>query len=303
MAVLYIVATPIGNLKDITLRALDVLRDVAWIAAEDTRRTRLLLQHYGIPARGRLISFHEHNEAQRLPHLLQRLARGEDGALVSDAGTPLIHDPGARLVRAAWEHGHRVVPIPGPSAFLAALVASGLPTERFLFLGYPPRTAPERRAFLEQVAALPYTLLFYEAPHRLIATLEDMTAVLGRDRRVVVAHELTKVHESFFRGTLAEALAYHRAHPPKGEFTLVVEGAAEGRPWTPEALDVAIRDGLARGEAPSDLARRLARESGLPRGHIYRRILALRAGSGEGHSPEEPNARCHGSRRQEEGGQ
>ncbi len=273
MGTLYLVSTPIGNLKDITLRALDVLRQVAWIAAEDTRRTRILLQHYGIATP--LISFHEHNQDRRIPQLLRRLAQGEEGALVSDAGTPLINDPGFELVRAALEAGHRVVPVPGPSAVLAALVASGLPAERFLYLGYLPRKPGPRRRALQEVAHLPFTLIFLETPQRLVDALEDMAAVFGGERRIAVAHELTKVHESFLRATLADALAHYRQHPPKGEFTLVVEGAPPRR-WTEEELDAAIREGLARGESPKTLAKALAQASGRPRSDIYRRILALR---------------------------
>lgn len=278
MGILYLVATPIGNLKDITLRALEVLRQVDWIAAEDTRRTRRLLQHYGITTP--LFSFHEHNQAQRIPQLLRRLAQGEHGALVSDAGTPLINDPGFELVRAALEAGHRVVPVPGPSAVLAALVASGLPLDRFLYLGYLPRKPGPRQRALQEVAHLPFTLIFLETPQRLVEALEDMVTVFGGERRIAVAHELTKVHESFLRTTLAQALEHYRQHPPKGEFTLVVEGAPL-RPWTDEELNAAIREGLARGESPKTLAKALAQASGRPRSDIYRRILALRdAGKG-----------------------
>ncbi len=273
MGTLYLVSTPIGNLKDITLRALDVLRQVAWIAAEDTRRTRILLQHYGIATP--LISFHEHNQDRRIPQLLRRLAQGEEGALVSDAGTPLINDPGFELVRAALEAGHRVVPVPGPSAVLAALVASGLPPDRFLYLGYLPRKPGPRQRALQEVAHLPFTLIFLETPQRLVETLEDMVNVLGDERRIAVAHELTKVHESFLRTTLAQALEHYRQHPPRGEFTLVVEGAPL-RQWTEEEMDAAIREGLARGASPKTLAKALAQASGRPRSEIYRRILALR---------------------------
>ncbi len=281
MGTLYIVSTPIGNLKDITLRALDVLRQVDWIAAEDTRRTRILLRHYDIPEK--LISFHEHNKAQRVPQLLARLDRGEQGALVSDAGTPLINDPGYELVQAAIEAGHRIVPVPGASAVLAALVASGLPPERFLYLGYLPRKPGPRRRVLQEVAHLPYTLIFLETPQRLIEALEDMVQVLGGERRVAVAHELTKVHESFLRGSLEEALRHYRSHPPKGEFTLVVEGARP-RSWTEQELDAAIREGLVRGESPKTLAKALAQVSGRPRSEVYRRILLWRERleSGEG---------------------
>lgn len=270
MGTLFVVATPIGNLQDITLRALEVLRQVNWIAAEDTRRTRVLLDHYGITTP--LIAYHEHNKARRTQELLQRLAQGEQGALVSDAGTPLIHDPGYELVQACLQAGHRVVALPGPSAVLAALVVSGLPPTPFLFLGYLPRKRPARQKLLSQVASLPYTLVFFEAPHRLMEALEDLVQVLGRDRRVALARELTKIHEEVFRGTLHQALDHYRQHPPRGEFTLVVEGAPS-RPWTDAELDAAIREGLAQGHPPSQLARELAQLSGLPRGEVYRRIL------------------------------
>lgn len=271
MSRLYLVATPIGNLEDITLRALRVLREVHLIAAEDTRRTRQLLQHYNISTP--LLSLHEHNLRTRIPQVLQALAQG-DVALVSDAGTPLINDPGYELVTAAIAAGHTVVPIPGPSAPIAALIASGLPTETFLYLGYLPRKSQERRRLLTQVANLPYTLIFLETPQRLLAALEDLTAVLGAARRIAVARELTKVHEEVWRGTLEEALAHFQAHPPRGEFTLIVEGAPAPRgPWTPEELDRAIAEGLAQGIPPAQLARDLAALSGHPRQQVYRRIL------------------------------
>ncbi len=276
MSTLYLVATPIGNLRDITLRALDVLRSVAWIAAEDTRRTRILLQHYDIPAGSRLLSFHEHNKARRIPQLVQRLDRGEDGALVSDAGTPVLHDPGLELVQAVWQAGHRVVPVPGPSAVVAALAASGFPAERFLFLGYLPRNRAARRQRLEEVAALPYTLVAFEVPHRLVESLEDLVAVLGDQRRAVIARELTKVHETFHRGTLGQLLALVRQQPLKGEMTLVIQPPEGDARWPLEALDAAIREGLAQGESPSALARRLAQASGWPRQQVYRRILEHR---------------------------
>ena len=272
MGTLYLVSTPIGNLEDITLRALRVLREVPLIAAEDTRRTRALLAHYQITTP--LISFHDHNKAQRIPRLLQALAQG-DVALVSDAGTPLINDPGYTLVQAALAAGHQVVPVPGPSAPLAALVASGLPTEAFLYLGYLPRKAGERRRRIREVAALPYTLIFLETPQRLRAALADLAAELGGERRVAVARELTKRYEEIWRGTLAEAAAYFSGVEPRGEFTLVVAGASpEIRQWSEAALEAAIEEGLAQGMAPSALARSLAEQSGWPRREIYRRILA-----------------------------
>ena len=269
MSTLYLVATPIGNLEDITLRALRVLREVSLIAAEDTRRTSILLQHYDIHTP--LISYHEHNERRRVPRLLKALAVG-DVALVSDAGTPLINDPGAAIVQAALEAGHRVTPVPGASAPLAALIASGLPAEAFLYLGYLPRKTAARRALLEGVTGLPYTLLFLETPQRLRAALDDLAAVFGADRPLAVARELTKQHEEFIRGTVADAIAHFAAHDPRGEFVLVVGGAAASR-WTDEMLAAAIAEGLAAGESPSALARRLAAVSGWKRSEVYERIL------------------------------
>ncbi len=272
MPTFYIVSTPIGNLEDITLRALRVLREVTLIAAEDTRRTQKLLNHYDIHTP--LISYHEHNQRRRERRLLEALARG-DVALVSDAGTPLINDPGAALVQAALEAGHRVTPVPGPSAPLAALVASGLPTDAFLYLGYLPRKSPARRAFLQTVADLPYTLLFLETPQRLQAALDDLAAVFGPQRPLTVARELTKQHEEFLRGTIADAQAHFAAHPPRGEFVLVVGGATRlPEKWSEAALDAAIAEGLRGGESPSALARRLAAASGWKRQEVYARILA-----------------------------
>ncbi len=272
MPTLYLVSTPIGNLEDITLRALRVLREASLIAAEDTRRTQKLLNHYDIHTP--LISYHEHNQRRRERRLLEALAQG-DVALVSDAGTPLINDPGAALVQAALAAGHRVTPIPGPSAPLAALVASGLPTEAFLYLGYLPRKSAARRAFLQTVADLPYTLLFLETPQRLQAALDDLAAVLGPQRPLTVARELTKQHEEFLRGTVADAQAHFAEHPPRGEFVLVVGGAAAAsQTWGEEALNTAIIAGLKAGESPSALARRLAAASGWKRSDVYGRILA-----------------------------
>jgi 16S rRNA (cytidine1402-2'-O)-methyltransferase len=299
---LYLVATPIGNLEDVSLRALRVLREATVIAAEDTRHTRKLLAHHGLPAR--LVSLHAHNERERAPALVARLARGEAVALVSDAGMPGLSDPGLGLVRAAADAGIPIVPIPGPSAFLAALVVSGLPTAPVSFLGFLPAGRGERRRAVEAVQALPHTLVLYEAPHRLLRTLEDLEAVLG-DRRVAVARELTKVHEEVFRGRLREALQRFSAHPPRGEFTLVVEGmraggsraaaasdvgAAEGMGAAPDAgapedaaararrarASAALRAALAAQTAPFEAVRHAARVSGLRRNEVYRLWLAIK---------------------------
>jgi 16S rRNA (cytidine1402-2'-O)-methyltransferase len=295
---LYLIATPIGNLEDISLRALRILREVDVVAAEDTRHTRKLLAHHGIPAR--LVSLREHNERARTPELVARLQAGERIALVSDAGTPGLSDPGQVLVRAAAAAGVPVVPVPGPSAFLSALVASGLPTAPVTFLGFLPAARGERRAALDAVRALPHTLVVYEAPHRLLAALRDLLDVLG-DRRAAVARELTKVHEEVFRGRLREALQHFSAHPPRGEFTLVIEGAPPGRAGArPEARGEAgappeppaagedpararqaharavLRAALARRAAPFEAVRRAAQASGLRRNEVYRLWLAIK---------------------------
>jgi 16S rRNA (cytidine1402-2'-O)-methyltransferase len=223
---LYVVATPIGNLGDVTLRALAILKSVALVAAEDTRVTARLLDHYGIATP--LMPLHAHNERGAVQRVLRALAEGKSVALVSDAGTPAISDPGAQAVAAARAAGHRVVPVPGASALIAALSASGLPDTRFLFHGFLPSRAAERRRALEALRELPCALVFYEAPHRIRAALGDLAATLGPDRRVVIARELTKVFETIHTCTLAEAGEWVTAdgHRTRGEFVVVVEGAA-----------------------------------------------------------------------------
>ncbi|MGB8145766.1 MAG: 16S rRNA (cytidine(1402)-2'-O)-methyltransferase [Chromatiaceae bacterium] len=225
--ILYVVATPMGNLADISQRALEVLARVALIAAEDTRHTAGLLSHYGL--RTPLTACHEHNEEKLVPRLLERLAAGEDMALVSDAGTPLISDPGYPLVAAARAAGLRVVPIPGPNAAICALSAAGLPSDRFVFLGFPPRTHAKRREWFVTLAQEPGTLIFYEAGNRVLATLADLAASLGPDRRAVVARELTKHFETFLDGTLAGLVPRIQEDPDqqKGEFVLLVEGCRD----------------------------------------------------------------------------
>jgi 16S rRNA (cytidine1402-2'-O)-methyltransferase len=220
---LYLVATPIGNLEDITLRALRVLKEVPLVAAEDTRVTRTLFRAHAISTP--LVSFHEFTSAARRGRLLDRLAEG-DLALVTDAGMPGISDPGYPLIRDALAAGHAVVPVPGASSVLAALVASGLPTHSFCFHGFLPRTSAGRRRFFEQHASADTTLVLFESPHRVLAALADLVAVLGPVRPLAVARELTKRFEEVFRGTAAEALEHFRAHAPRGEFTLVI-GAAD----------------------------------------------------------------------------
>ena len=271
MGILYLVATPIGNLEDISPRAVRILGSVRLIAAEDTRVTKKLLTHFALHTP--MTSYFEHNKLFKLDQVLADLQKG-DVALVSDAGTPAINDPGFELVRAALQAGFEVCPIPGPSAPLAALASSGLPTDAFLYLGYLPRKTGDRRSFLEAVKEYPFTLILLESPHRLLAALSDLESSLG-DRPVAVARELTKLHEQIWRGTLHAAREYFSLHEPRGEFTLVVAGRPpqEERFWTEEQVLVAVRLGLRLGEAPSTLAKRLAEESNWNRKELYSIIL------------------------------
>lgn len=264
---LYLVATPIGNLEDITYRALRIFNQVNLIAAEDTRQTRKLLTHYKIKTS--LTSYYEHNKLSKVENILAALMQG-DVALVSDAGTPGLNDPGYELVRAALDAGHTVSPVPGPSAPIAALVASGLPTNAFLYLGYLPRKSGERRRALAGVVELPYTLIFLEAPHRLLPTLQDCLEVFG-DRQAGIARELTKLHEEIFRGKLSAAIDHFTEPPPRGEFTLVLAGSApSGERWPEERLRAVLNELLARGEAPARIASQVAEQSGWPRREVYR---------------------------------
>jgi 16S rRNA (cytidine1402-2'-O)-methyltransferase len=239
------------------------------VAAEDTRQTRKLLDHYQIHTR--LISYYEHNKLGRIEPILTALAEG-DVALVSDAGTPALNDPGYELVRAVLAAGYPVSPIPGPSAPVAALVASGLPTDAFIYLGYLPRKSGERRQLLEQAAAYPYTLIFLEAPHRLRAALEDLLAMLG-DRPMAAARELTKLHEEIFRGTVRETLAHFTAQEPRGEFTLVIGGAPAPARWSEAQVRAAAREAARRRQSPAQAAGELAERSGWPRREVYRLLL------------------------------
>jgi 16S rRNA (cytidine1402-2'-O)-methyltransferase len=266
MGTLYLVATPIGNLEDISARALKILHQVRLIAAEDTRVTKKLLAHYQIHTRQ--VSYFEHNKLSRLDQILNELGTG-DVALVSDAGTPGLNDPGYELVRAAVQSGHPVSAVPGPASPVAALVTSGLPTDAFLYLGYVPRKASERRAALGRVADVPYTLVFLEAPHRLLATLADMQAAFG-DRPAAIARELTKLHEEIWRGNLSAARRHFDR--PRGEFVLVVGGRqkTEHTQWTQAQVLAAVRRRLAGGEAPTLVAAELAAESGWTRRDIYK---------------------------------
>lgn len=267
MPTLYVIPTPIGNLEDITLRALRLLREVSLIAAEDTRTTRVLLQHYQITTP--LTSYHEHNKLSRLDAIFRALEDG-DVALVSDAGTPGVSDPGYELVSEAIARGIRVEVLPGASAILPALVGSGLPTDRFTFLGFLPRREKALRDFIESVRAERGTLIAYESPNRLAETLETLHAVLG-DRRACVARELSKKFETFERGTLSEIAARFREQPPRGEITLVIAGSTEDAPtqWDAERVRVALHERLAAGEPLSSAARAVAAESGWNRRDVY----------------------------------
>ena len=268
---LYLVATPIGNLEDITLRAVRVLREVDWIACEDTRHTRKLLDHYGISKP--TVSYHQHNEAARAAELVERLAAGASIALVSDAGTPLLSDPGYRVVAAAIEAGIAIVPIPGPSAALGALAASGLATDSFRFCGFLPPKSGARRQALEDVRGEACTLIFYEAPHRILDALADVAAVFG-PRPVVAARELTKLHEEFLRGTAAQVREQLAARDAvKGEFTLLI-GKAPAAVEDTTPLDQAVRALEQEGVPRMDAIKQVARARGVSKRVVYDRVIS-----------------------------
>jgi len=268
MPTLYIVATPIGNLEDITLRALRVLREVKLIAAEDTRKTRKLLNFYEIKTPQ--TSYHEHNKLTKLDYMLDSLASG-DIALVSEAGTPGISDPGYELVAAAQERGMAVVPVPGPSAVIAALVSSGLPTDRFTCIGFLPHKTGARQRSLESVAGETGSIIVLESPHRITAALQDILRILG-DRRIAVCRELTKIHEEVFRGSVSEALAHFTA--PRGEFTIVIEGEkGKGKPVLTAAIEGQLREMHRAGTTAKEAIATVAKETGLSRKELYRAWL------------------------------
>ncbi|MDQ5838393.1 MAG: 16S rRNA (cytidine(1402)-2'-O)-methyltransferase [Acidobacteriota bacterium] len=284
---LYLVATPIGNLEDVTRRAQRVLAEVDLVACEDTRRTRALLEHFGI--RAKTVSYHEHNERERADELAALLERGASVAVVSDAGTPGINDPGYRLVRAAIERGARVVPVPGPSAFVAALTASGLPTDEFYFGGFLPARAHARRQKLDEVSRLRATLVFYEAPHRIAQALADAREILG-EREAAVARELTKLHEEIARGRLGELAArFADAGAARGEIVLVIdreviEEAGAGKDdaasrVAPASVAASVAALEAEGLDQRAALKRAARELGLTRDEAYRRLASERARS------------------------
>ena len=274
---LYIVATPIGNLEDITQRALRVMREVDLIACEDTRHTRKLLNHFGIQTK--TISYHEHNERARADELCRLLESGQSIAIVSDAGTPLISDPGFRIVTRAIESGIPIVPIPGPTAFVAALAASGLTSDQFFFAGFLPARAHARKLKLQELSSIPSTLIFYEAPHRIAATLRDACEALG-DREAVIARELTKIHEEFRRGKLSQlAETFSEAKHARGEIVLIVSGAqpdsAAGKPESTPSQKLAERVRELEGEGldSKSALKKAARELGLKRDEAYRLML------------------------------
>lgn len=269
---LYIVATPIGHLGDVTLRALATLAAADLIACEDTRISSRLTQRYGIAAP--LLAYHEHNAARQRPKLLAALAEGKAVALISDAGTPLISDPGYRLVEEAVAAGHAVIPIPGASAILAALAGAGLPTDTFLFAGFLPPKLSARRKRLAELAAIPATLVFYEAPQRLGASLADMAMVFGGDRRATVARELTKTFEEFRRAPLGELAAAYADAAVRGEIVVLVAPPADDGPPDADAVDVMLRSAL-RDHGVAEAATLVAGQSGLPRRQLYARILEL----------------------------
>jgi 16S rRNA (cytidine1402-2'-O)-methyltransferase len=284
MGTLHIVSTPIGHLEDVTFRALRVLREADWVLAEDTRRTRVLLDHFEIHQKPD--SLHAHNESSRIASVVAALDAGRSVALVSDAGTPLVSDPGARLVAAVSAAGHRVEAVPGASALLAALTVSGLDTERVLFLGFLPRKAGARRRILEAQRGRAETLVLFESPRRVASTLTEIAGILG-NRPACLARELTKQHEEVLRGRASSLAERLEAEPPRGECTLVIAGAdpteeADPDVWSDLELDRAIEAALARGLSVRDLATDLAARSGRVRRRVYARAVELRSRDQDG---------------------
>lgn len=271
---LYVVPTPLGNLQDMSLRAVDVLKAVSWVAAEDTRHSQPLLRHFGSSAR--LLPAHQHNEEKAAQQVIGKLEAGESVALVSDAGTPAVSDPGARIVARVREAGYKVVPLPGPCAAVTALSASGLDAPHFLFYGFLPTKAGQRQRELEVLASLPYTLVFYEAPHRVLESVAALAEVLGAERSIVFARELTKLFETVHRCPLGQALAWLKedANRQRGEFVLLVEGAPAGQDdgQGERILKLLLADGL-----PVKQCAKLAAEiTGASKNELYQRALALR---------------------------
>ena len=271
---LYIVATPIGNLEDITFRAVRVLKEVDLIAAEDTRHSRKLLTHFGIPTR--LTPYHDHNERLKTDYLLDKLREGGSVAIITDAGTPCIADPGYRIARAAAAAGIRVVPVPGPSAIITALSAAGLPTDRFAFEGFLPPKQGKRKSRLMELKGDDRVVVFYEAPHRLADTLADMAEVLG-EREAVVARELTKIHEEFRHGTLTELALHYAGSAVKGEVAVLVAPQEESGPADGRDMEALLRERLDAGEQSlKDVVASVVAETGISRSDVYALALKLR---------------------------
>ena len=271
---LYIVGTPIGNLEDMTFRAVEVLRKVDKIAAEDTRHTGKLLAHFQIKTPQ--ISYHEHNTSSRIPQIISEIRNGQSIALVSDAGIPGISDPGYELVKNCVESNIKVVPIPGATAAITALSASGLPTDKFVFEGFLTTKKQQRKEYLELIKTETRTVIFYESPHRLRETLQDLAQTLGEDRDCVVSRELTKLYEEFWRGTLGEAVSHHKIKQPQGEYTLIIAGFPQTQPQLSTEqikteLEALIKQGMSRSQA----SRHLAKATSLPRRRIYQLALEV----------------------------
>ncbi len=270
MGTLYLVATPIGNLEDMSARAIRTLREASLIAAEDTRHTGKLLKHFQIETQ--LTSYFEHNKLNKLDFILEKLSVG-DVALVSDAGTPTINDPGYELVKAALASNYDVVPIPGPSAPIAALTVSGLPTDSFLYLGYLPQKTSERHKRLQEVESQSFTLIFLESPYRIVESLEDILLILG-DRSICVAREMTKMFEEYWRGDTKGAVEYFKSQPARGEFTLVIAGKEKvtTEKWTEEELMATIEKERLGEKSAKDISVELAEQSGWNKKDVYRLI-------------------------------
>jgi 16S rRNA (cytidine1402-2'-O)-methyltransferase len=274
MGTLYLVATPIGNLEDMSPRGVRILREAVLIAAEDTRHTKILLGHFDIKTP--LTSYYEHNKLTKLDYILEKLSAG-DVALVSDAGTPAINDPGYELVQAALASGFDVRPVPGPSAPISALTVSGLPTDAFLYLGYLPHKSSERHNRLNEVSEQPFTLIFFETPHRIADSLEDIRSTLG-NRRICVAREMTKLYEEYWRGDVSGAIEHFGSKEARGEFTLVIEGKTkeESTVWTEEELIQAIKKELEVGKSAKEISAALAEQSGWNKKEIYSLVNTLK---------------------------
>ncbi|HEY9783552.1 MAG TPA: 16S rRNA (cytidine(1402)-2'-O)-methyltransferase [Leptolyngbyaceae cyanobacterium] len=271
---LYVVGTPIGNLEDITFRAVRILQSVDLIAAEDTRHTGRLLQHFKVTAPQ--ISYHDHNQNSRIPELIEKLHQSKAIALVTDAGIPGISDPGYELVKACIEAGISVVPIPGASAVITALSAAGLPTDKFVFEGFLSAKGKERKERLEFIQSEPRTIIFYEAPHRLRQTLQDLADALGCQRQIVLARELTKLHEEFWRGDIHHAIAHYQQKEPQGEYTLVVAGIPPAKPQLSEAqLKAELLQLMSQGISRSQASRELAKVTSVSRRQLYQLALAI----------------------------